>query len=308
MYSKPRIFISYSSFDAVIAKQISIDLELIGYKVWLDKWQLAVGDNIPLEISEGIGSSDFVAVLLSEKSVASDWVNREWAAKYWSEISENKTKVLSILLEKCNIPTLLQGRIYADFTKSYSVGFCSLAQGLEVHGANLKISPLLGFEYPDLVTYFNGAISIDILGYDLIGGIIRYSSLIDEALHNSTNIRIIYTKPTRDNISMIAKRSAFNTTNELVESGTNRAISYLNSIKRKYINQIEIRPIDFCPNFGIFRSTKSDGIETIFVKLFPYKEPTGRYPVLHIEKNKHHDWYEFFNEQFTKMWNSANNS
>jgi TIR domain len=49
---------------------------------------------------------DFVLVLLSNNSVFSHWVEREWQAKYWNEVETERIKVIPVLIEECEIPTL----------------------------------------------------------------------------------------------------------------------------------------------------------------------------------------------------------
>lgn len=307
MEHKARIFLSHSSADKSIAEKISNDLELLDYKVWLDKWEIQIGSSIPSNISKGLESADFVVILLSKKSVVSQWVDREWTAKYWHEIEDNKIKILPVLLEDCKIPGLLKGRMYADFRESYAVGFYKLAQSLDIHKALLQLVPSMSFEYPDLSDFFLNSISIDILGYDLIGGLIRYSSLVEEALNNSTKVRILYTKPTRANLEMIKKRASFDLEPSLVKESTIKTVHVVRQLRKKYGALIEIRYLDFCPSFGIFSSTKTDGQKFLFVKIFPFMEPTGRYPILKLEKNKHEKWFDYFHEQFVKLWDFNNN-
>jgi len=81
------------------------------------------GDSIPTQIGIGIDDCDFVLLLLSEKSTSSNWVEREWQAKYWREVQENKVMVIPVLVEDCKIPTLLQTKKYADFRSDYTEGF-----------------------------------------------------------------------------------------------------------------------------------------------------------------------------------------
>jgi len=59
------------------------------------------------------------------------WVDREWKAKYWEEVNKNKTVILPILLEDCNIPILLKSKKYADFRYNYHEGLKQLLSVLE---------------------------------------------------------------------------------------------------------------------------------------------------------------------------------
>jgi thiamine monophosphate kinase len=86
--------------------------------------------SIPKKISDGIGKSDFLAVVLSNNSVKSTWVENEWQSKYYDEMKKRKALVLPILLQKCKIPNLLKVKKYADFTTDYSDGLQTLLAAL----------------------------------------------------------------------------------------------------------------------------------------------------------------------------------
>jgi TIR domain/Putative peptidoglycan binding domain len=125
------IFISYSSRDKDIALKLASDLKIRNHRIWLDEWQVHVGECIPTKIAEGIGSADFLIVLLSQHSVNSAWVEREWTAAYWDEVNDARVAILPVLVEPCQIPKLLQTKKYADFSSSYESGFQELIMALD---------------------------------------------------------------------------------------------------------------------------------------------------------------------------------
>jgi hypothetical protein len=109
------------------AQQLASDLDELGHESWLDEWEIKVGEVIPSKIEHGITEADYAVVILSTSSVKSGWVEREWKIKYWEEIERNKTLVLPVLFEDCEIPPLLKVKKYADFRKNYSIGLVELA-------------------------------------------------------------------------------------------------------------------------------------------------------------------------------------
>lgn len=131
-----KIFLSYSSLNKDFAEKLASDLSELSHKVWLDEWEIKVGDSIPKKISDGLENSDYVVVILSTSSTVSKWVENEWHAKYWEEIEQEQVKVLPVLLEKCNIPVLLAPKKFADFTKNYTVGFVKLVASIDPVIAN----------------------------------------------------------------------------------------------------------------------------------------------------------------------------
>ena len=134
-----KIFISYSSNDKRFVRGLSVDLKHVGHRVWLDEWEIKVGESIPKKISDGIESSDFVAIVLSKNSIKSRWVEREWQTKYWDEINQAKVAVLPILIEDCTIPTLLKTKKYADFRRDYTDGLEQLCFSI---AQLIKIGPI----------------------------------------------------------------------------------------------------------------------------------------------------------------------
>lgn len=120
------IYISYSSNDKEFANKLFKSLEQLGHSSWLDEQKIQVGEHIPSKIQEGLKSADYLIVILSSSSVKSGWVEKEWQAKYWSEVESGKTVVFPVLIEKCDIPPLLKPKKYANFTEDYGAGFVEL--------------------------------------------------------------------------------------------------------------------------------------------------------------------------------------
>jgi len=66
-----QIFLSYSSRDKQFVRWLAVDLRNHGHRVWLDEWEVLVGESIPRRIAHGLDQSDFVAVVLSKHAVES---------------------------------------------------------------------------------------------------------------------------------------------------------------------------------------------------------------------------------------------
>ena len=125
-----KLFISHSSKDKVFVKKLGEDLMAHGYDVWLDEWEIKVGDCIISKIEKGLEESKYIVLCMSKSAVESGWVDKEWKAKYWDEVKTKKISVLPILLEDCAVPELLKTKKYADFSNNYSVGIIELTNAL----------------------------------------------------------------------------------------------------------------------------------------------------------------------------------
>ena len=134
----PTIFLSYSSKDKTIIRKIAEDLQSAGIEVWLDEWEIKVGDSISKKIDYGLKKSAFVVVALSKHSVASGWVDREWRSKISEEVKSGSVFILPILIENCEIPPSLIDKKYADFSSNYRVALNELIGAIETHSIKKK--------------------------------------------------------------------------------------------------------------------------------------------------------------------------
>lgn len=125
-----KLFISHSSKNKAFVRDLALDLESLGHAIWLDEWEIKVGECIVTKVQEGLDSADYVILVLTPESVASGWVEREWKSKYWAEIEAGKVMLLPVLLEKCDIPALIKTKKYANFTGRHAVGFKELADSI----------------------------------------------------------------------------------------------------------------------------------------------------------------------------------
>ena len=125
------VFLSHSSKDKRFANWLAVDLANAGHTPWLDEWDILAGESIPAKIAEGVDNCDYLVIILTENAVASNWVEREWQAKYWDEVNAGRIHVIPALFAECRIPTLLKTKKYADFRGSYSDGFDDLLLALK---------------------------------------------------------------------------------------------------------------------------------------------------------------------------------
>lgn len=126
------VFLSHSSRDNSFCERLSYDLLDYEIQVWYDEWEIKVGDSLRAKISAGIEENDFLAVVLSEASVQSDWVQLELNAALAKELRERRVVVLPILIQECKIPTFLEDKKYADFREDYAKGLDELLAVLAV--------------------------------------------------------------------------------------------------------------------------------------------------------------------------------
>jgi hypothetical protein len=107
------IFISHASEDhdfvLPLAERMKKDLGDIA-EIFVDDWEIKVGDSIVAKINEAAKKADFFIVVLSKVSVKKEWVQREIDTALIRQLSGMGTRILPIWLEisKDDVPPLLQ--------------------------------------------------------------------------------------------------------------------------------------------------------------------------------------------------------
>lgn len=111
------IFLSHTGDDKPFVRKLRNDLMGHGVEqVWIDEAEIEIGDSLTAKIAEGMEMSRFIAVALSGKSIDAPWVKKELDMAINREIDGGEVVVLPLLIEDCEIPDFLKGKLYANFT------------------------------------------------------------------------------------------------------------------------------------------------------------------------------------------------
>lgn len=122
----PKIFISYSHKDSDFVKKIYNELKETPYTVFMDKYEIQVGDNIKDKINEMMVSSDYIIFVESKNSIDSDWAKSEI-----EKAKALKKKILPLKIDKSEPPSFLKNTMHADFSKSFDSGMDMLIKALK---------------------------------------------------------------------------------------------------------------------------------------------------------------------------------
>lgn len=111
------IFMSHTGKDKPFVRQLAKDLKARGVpKVWIDEAEIEIGDSLTEKIDEGMKETRYIGIVLSSKSIDAPWVKKELDIAINREIAEGEVVVLPLLIERCEIPRFLNGKLYGDFT------------------------------------------------------------------------------------------------------------------------------------------------------------------------------------------------
>ena len=105
---------------------MAMELHNRDLRIWYDRWEIKVGDSIVDKINEGLGTADYLVIVLSQASVDSPWVREELNAATIRRINEGGAHILPVLVQSCAIPPLLSHLRYADFRASWETGLHDL--------------------------------------------------------------------------------------------------------------------------------------------------------------------------------------
>lgn len=128
-----KVFISYAHHDKEFAHKVANSLKEHRVEVWIDALELKGGDNLFEKINHGVETSDLVVVVLSKAYSNSRWVMQELSAFAMKEIAAGRSTIIPILMEECEIPIVLQDRVFIDFRGSFEEGLKQLLAAIRPH-------------------------------------------------------------------------------------------------------------------------------------------------------------------------------
>jgi hypothetical protein len=117
------IFISYSRSDVAFVDWLAGQLVTRRHHIWMDRWELSIGDSLISKIQSALTDSDAMLIVLSKNSVASEWCKKELNSGLMRELEEKRVVVLPCVIDDCDIPLFLREKLYADFRKDRNEAF-----------------------------------------------------------------------------------------------------------------------------------------------------------------------------------------
>jgi hypothetical protein len=124
------IFISYSHQDKEFVDSLAKQLVREKVSIWLDRWELHVGDSLVSKVQDAIAGASALLVILSKASVESEWCKKELSSGLIRELGEKRVVVLPVLLEDCEIPLFLRDKLYADFRTDFDAGLRTILEAV----------------------------------------------------------------------------------------------------------------------------------------------------------------------------------
>jgi len=122
------LFLCHAGVDKDWVEGLGADVEAEVWNdrpltVFIDKWDIDVGDNIVVKINEALAHARFVAVVMSPEMVGSEWCQAEVSTVLMSDPTNRRKRLIPIRRrdvhlttgERLEIPPLLASLNYLDF-------------------------------------------------------------------------------------------------------------------------------------------------------------------------------------------------
>jgi hypothetical protein len=129
---------------------LATTLNFCAVDVWLDDWELEVGQSLTDEIAKAMDDSRYIAILITENYNKTVWTKTEYKKALSREQKENRTVMLPLIVGEAQIPEFLEDKIYIDLRTEYFLGITKLV-GM-VHGlSQFRVSKALSVAQPQSV-------------------------------------------------------------------------------------------------------------------------------------------------------------
>jgi len=110
----PTVFLSHHHSDGEWTRKLGADLERDGFIVFLDKWDIAIGDGLVDRLDQGLAQASAGLIIYGQHTEQSRWVAREYAALAEYAVERN-VRLAAVLVADVDLPPILNTWVAADF-------------------------------------------------------------------------------------------------------------------------------------------------------------------------------------------------
>ena len=151
------LFLCHSKADKDWAKRLGATIESEqwngrGLSVFLDEWDIDLGENFVIKINRALEQARFIAILLSPEMMASDWCNAEFAGVLSQDPTNRSGRIIPLRVrdshratgERLRVPPLLAAMNHLDFRQEQEFGRSAARLLAKLRGE----APSRGGDYP----------------------------------------------------------------------------------------------------------------------------------------------------------------
>ena len=163
----------------------------------------------------------------------------------------------------------------------------------------------LAFSGENLRQIFRESESIDISGISLYRLIPFYHDDILYALKKGCRLRVLLVNPESTAMQMSSFRGIYQNSIDTEKQQVQSTREFLENLERNTTNiNIELRAIDLLPSYGltiVHPRNKSQKAHCL-ARIFPFRASSEKTPAIKPDPVNDKFWFDFFVEQFEKMW------
>jgi len=137
-----KVFVSHSSKDKEIVERISYDLIKNNIPVWLDSYELSIGDSLYDKIFSGLNESNFIVVVISSNYNNSFWTSKEFKTILAKEERDKKKYLIPIRIDSTIVPLEIADRLHQNFQDDFQNSIKQLVRFLKKQEISIKAIPL----------------------------------------------------------------------------------------------------------------------------------------------------------------------
>lgn len=120
------VFVSYSRKDQAVVLELAQRLKNEGVRVWLDQWEIQIGDSIPAKIEYGLKHSRLLLLCISAHALGADWVTLESQSFRFRDPLNKERRMIPLRLDNGEIDGSLAQFQHLDWWKKPEVAFAQL--------------------------------------------------------------------------------------------------------------------------------------------------------------------------------------
>jgi small GTP-binding protein len=109
------VFLSYSSSDKQVVRELAERLRSDGIRVWFDEWQIRPGDLIGRKIERGLEDSRVLVLAMSRHALASDWATLELWTFRFRDPTNAERRFIPLRLDDADVTDALRQFAYVDW-------------------------------------------------------------------------------------------------------------------------------------------------------------------------------------------------
>jgi len=238
----------------------------------------------------------------------------EFFIDYWSELLTIFLAIVTSVAEVVSTSAVGSISAFAAVVSIISISLITIKHRLNKmqdsmnhmnSSADIYFSKHIDLE--ELNRSLDKATQINILGVSLRDSIAAYYATLEQRVKNGAKVKVLIMGTDDDALRIASSRSDGEDTSMLI-ANYNYCLRKLELLKDAAAQDgsVEIRQINYPPNFAILLTHKGKSESQALIKFYSHKDPLdGASPIFWVYPWREKWWYSYFENQFDTLWISS---